>query len=163
MREALDKEYVLRPIGVIYSKYKTREEAPPQAGGAVSQVEVFEEYAEGLADLEKFIHVILLYWLHKSPGYHLSVMTPWDTKPHGLFATRTPDRPNPSGLQVVELLKIDGQILHVRSVDAIDGTPLIDIKPYSTSVIRKLVGGLKTNEDMTQVKVAVLGKAKSRK
>jgi len=90
-------------------------------------------------------------------------MTPWDTKPHGLFATRTPDRPNPSGLQVVELLKIDGQILHVRSVDAIDGTPLIDIKPYSTSVIRKLVGGLKTNEDMTQVKVAVLGKAKSRK
>jgi tRNA-Thr(GGU) m(6)t(6)A37 methyltransferase TsaA len=134
MREGSDKKYVLRPIGVIYSMYKTRKEAPPHAGDAVSRIEVFEEYARGLADIEKFSHIILLYWLHKSPGYHLSVMTPWDTKPHGLFATRTPDRPNPIGLQVVELLKIHGRILHVRSVDAIDGTPLIDIKHYSVSI-----------------------------
>ncbi len=84
----------------------------------------------GLKDVEGFSHILILYWLHKATGYSLLVRTPWDAKPHGLFTTRSPRRPNPIGISVVELIERRGHILRIKGIDAIDGSPLIDIKPY---------------------------------
>ncbi|MCK4581655.1 MAG: tRNA (N6-threonylcarbamoyladenosine(37)-N6)-methyltransferase TrmO [Dehalococcoidia bacterium] len=130
MEERQNQEF--SPIGVIHSPYERRGQAPRQGRGReeICQVEVFGEFEEGLKDIEGFSHVILIYWFHKSKGYSLSVIPSWDAKPHGLFATRSPDRPNPLGLSVVELVAREGNILTVKGLDAIDGTPLLDIKPY---------------------------------
>ena len=129
---------VLRPIGVIHSPYGEKGlEAPPQGRHRpeeVSEIEVFKEYAEGLKDVEGFSHLIILYWCHKSEKYMLLQETPWDTKPHGVFATRSQHRPNPIGLTVVELVERRGNLLTVKGLDAIDGTPLLDIKPYIPSI-----------------------------
>jgi len=107
-------------------------ECPRQASKSVqiAEIEVFEEYAGGLKDIDGFSHIVVLYWLHKSQGYSLLVVTPWDAKPHGFFTTRSPRRPNPIGLSVVELIERKGNILRVKGIDACDGTPLLDIKPY---------------------------------
>lgn len=122
----------LTPIGVIRSPYKTMGEAPFQGceSDQTCAIEVFEEYAEGLRDIEGFSHLIVLYWFHKSEGYSLLVRTPWDATPHGVFATRSPRRPNPLGLSVVGLMGREGNVLKVRGLDAIDGTPVLDMKPY---------------------------------
>ncbi|MCW7076813.1 MAG: tRNA (N6-threonylcarbamoyladenosine(37)-N6)-methyltransferase TrmO [Candidatus Syntrophoarchaeum sp.] len=122
----------LEPIGIIHTPYKTPSECPHQTArsNAICEVEVFDEFEPGLTDIEGFSHLILLYWLHKSDGYQLMVTTPWDTEAHGLFTTRSPRRPNPIGVSVVKLLERAGNILKVEGVDAVDGTPLIDIKPY---------------------------------
>ena len=120
----------LKPIGIIHSPYKTRAKAPPQGKSDVLEIEIFKEYEEGLKDIETFSHLHVIYWMHKSKGYSLLITTPWDTKLHGLFATRTPNRPNPLGHSVVELIERKGNILKVRGLDAIEGTPDIDIKPY---------------------------------
>ena len=96
----------------------------------ISQTEIFKELEEGLQDIEGFSHIIVIYWFHKSEGYHLLIKTPWDDKLHGLFATRSPHRPCPLGLTVVELVAREKNILEVKGLDAIDGTPLLDIKPY---------------------------------
>jgi len=126
----------LKPIGIIHSPYRDREQAPRQGSRReeICQVEVFKEFEEGLKDIEGFSHIILIYWFHKSAGYHLLVTTPWDTKPHGLFTTRSPNRPNPLGLCVVELVAREKNLLKVRGLDAIDGSPLLDIKPYIPAV-----------------------------
>jgi formylmethanofuran dehydrogenase subunit E len=123
-------------IGVVHSGYRTRREVPPQ-GGKVSEIEIFVEYAEGLKDIETFSHLHVLYWLHESKGYSLSVNTPWDSKPHGLFATRSPDRPNPIGYSVVKLLERKGNVLKVEGLDAIEGTKILDIKPYIPKIDNK--------------------------
>ena len=125
----------LKPIGIIHSPYKSREEAPRQGRGRkeICEVEVFPEFEEGLKDLEGFSHIILIYWFHKSKGYSLRITTPWDTVMHGLFTTRSPNRPCPLGLSVVELVSKEGNVLKVRGLDALDGTPLLDIKPYIPS------------------------------
>jgi len=122
----------LKPIGVIHSPYKDREEAPYQGHKSkeTSQIEVFKEFEEGLQDIEGFSHIIVIYCFHKSQGYHLLVKTPWDDIPHGLFTTRSPHRPCPLGLTVVELVAREKNILNVKGLDAVDGTPLLDIKPY---------------------------------
>jgi len=138
----------LKPIGIVHSPYLDRGEAPRQGCGReeICQVEVFKEFEEGLKDIEGFSHIILIYWFHKSRGYHLLVKTPWDTKPHGLFTTRSPDRPCPLGLCVVELIAREKNILKVKGLDAIDGTPLLDIKPYIPSIDEKVnvqIGWLK--------------------
>ena len=96
----------------------------------ISQTEIFKELEEGLQDIEGFSHIIVIYWFHKSEGYHLLIKTPWDDKLHGLFATRSPHRLCPLGLTVVELVAREKNILEVKGSDAIDGTPLLDIKPY---------------------------------
>jgi len=126
----------LRPIGIVHSPYLDRGEAPRQGceREEICRVEVFKEFEEGLKDIEGFSHVILIYWFHKSRGYHLLVTTPWDIKLHGLFTTRSPDRPCPLGLCVVELVAREKNILKVKGLDAIDGTPLLDIKPYVPSI-----------------------------
>jgi tRNA-Thr(GGU) m(6)t(6)A37 methyltransferase TsaA len=121
------------PIGVIHSPFKELSGMPiqPAAGkGVKGTVDVFAEYAAGLKDLDGFSHVILLYHFHRSAGYALEVVPYLDTEKRGLFATRAPKRPNPIGLSVVKLTGIEGRILHVENLDILDGTPLLDIKPY---------------------------------
>jgi tRNA-Thr(GGU) m(6)t(6)A37 methyltransferase TsaA len=134
MKKRLSLE--LKPIGIIHSPYKNRGEAPYQGyrSEKISQIEVFKEFEEGLKDIEGFSHIIVIFWFHKSRGYHLLVKTPWDDVLHGLFTTRSPHRPCPLALTVVELVAREKNILTVRGVDAIDGTPLLDIKPYIPGV-----------------------------
>ena len=103
---------------------------PVGAGKTMGQVAVDPQYAEGLADIEGFSHLILIYAFHQSKGFQLKVKPFLDDHVRGLFATRAPRRPNPIGLSIVKLLQREGNILHVSHIDVVDGTPLLDIKPY---------------------------------
>ncbi len=121
------------PIGVIHSPFKEPAGMPIQplgAQGVEGRVEVAPAYEEGLQDLSGFSHIILLYHFHCSQGYRLRVTPFLDDEPRGLFATRAPRRPNPIGLSVVRLLRVEGATLYIANVDILDGTPLLDIKPY---------------------------------
>lgn len=121
------------PIGIIHTPFTKLEGMPIQPTGAVGvkgTVEVFEEYRAGLKDLDGFSHIILLYHFHRSQGFNLHVVPFLDSEMRGLFATRAPKRPNPIGLSVVQLDTVINGILHIRNVDMLDGTPLLDIKPY---------------------------------
>jgi len=123
----------LKPIGVIHTPFKEPEETPTQpdrSKGARGKIEIYPEYIRGLTDLDGFSHITLLYYLHLSKGFELMVTPHLDNKKRGLFATRAPRRPNPIGLSVVKLDRIEGNTLHIINVDMIDGTPLLDIKPY---------------------------------
>lgn len=127
------KEVVYRPIGIIHSPFKEPKGTPIQpstARGIRGTVSVFPEYTEGLKDLDGFSHVILIYHFHMSKKPLLTVKPFMDACEHGLFATRAPSRPNPIGLSTVRLVKIVGNALHIEDVDILDGTPLLDIKPY---------------------------------
>ena len=130
----------LKPIGIIHSPYKNMRAAPYQGYKSedISQIEVFKEFEEGLRDIEGFSHIIVIYWFHKFQGYHLLVKTPWDDSLHGLFTTRSPHRPCPLGLTVAELVVREKNILKVKGLDAIDGTPLLDIKPCIPSTDERL-------------------------
>jgi tRNA-Thr(GGU) m(6)t(6)A37 methyltransferase TsaA len=131
LRQVMKIEY--HPIGVIHSPFTELEGMPIQPAGAPGiqgTVELFPEYREGLQDLEGFSHLILLYHFHRSQGFDLRVIPFLDRQPRGLFATRAPKRPNPIGLSVVKLLGIQGGTLHIENIDIVDGTPLLDIKPY---------------------------------
>lgn len=122
-----------RPIGIIHSPFTELEGMPIQpagAAGVLGTVEVFEDLRAGLEDLEGFSHIILLYHFHRSQGFNLHVVPFMDTEPRGLFATRAPKRPNAIGLSVVRLDRIQDGILYIQNVDILDGTPLLDIKPY---------------------------------
>jgi tRNA-Thr(GGU) m(6)t(6)A37 methyltransferase TsaA len=134
----MEKEHGLElsPIGIIHSPYRDRAEAPYQGyrSKRISRIEVFKEFEEGLQDIEGFSHIVVIYWFHKSQGYHLLVKTPWDDVPHGLFTTRSPHRPCPLALTVVKLVAREKNILKVKGLDALDGSPLLDIKPYIPSV-----------------------------
>ena len=125
----------LKPIGIIHSSIKNTGAAPYPGykSKAICRIEVFKEFKKGLKDIEGFSHIIIIFWFHKSQGYHLLVKTPWDDVLHGLFATRSPHRPCPLGLTVVELVARKNNILRVKGLDAIDGTPVLDIKPYIIS------------------------------
>jgi len=127
----------VEPIGIIHSPYKVRKESPPQGREEICWIEVFEQYIEGLKDIEGFSHLILLYWFHQGNDYTLLVKTPWSPELHGLFSTRSPDRPNSLGFSVVELIERDGNRLKVKGLDALEGTPLIDIKPYLPEIDSK--------------------------
>ena len=121
------------PIGIIYTPFTDLEGMPIQPAGAAGvkgTVEVFEAYRAGLKDLDGFSHIILLYHFHRIRGFKLQVVPFMDTQSRGLFATRAPRRPNPIGLSVVQLDRIEAGVLHIRNVDVLDGTPLLDIKPY---------------------------------
>jgi tRNA-Thr(GGU) m(6)t(6)A37 methyltransferase TsaA len=122
-----------RPIGIIRSAHTVPEETPIQpafARGAVGRAEILPEFAEGLDDLDGFSHLYLIYHLHKAGAARLRVTPFLDDVPRGVFATRAPSRPNPIGLSIVRLLKREGTILHLDELDILDGTPLLDIKPY---------------------------------
>ncbi len=121
------------PIGVIHSPFKELEDMPIQpagAAGATGTVEVFEDFRPGLNDLDGFSHIILLYHFHRSRSFNLHLVPFMDSETRGLFATRAPNRPNPIGLSIVQLDKIEDGVLHIQNLDILDGTPLLDIKPY---------------------------------
>ena len=125
------------PIGVVRSPYNETSQIPkgPDAQHTAEGVlEIRPEFESGLADIEGFSHLYVIWHFHKVDGYDLVAHPPSDDRPHGVFATRSPRRPNPIGLTVVELLRRDGARLHVRGVDMVDGTPILDIKPYLSSV-----------------------------
>jgi tRNA-Thr(GGU) m(6)t(6)A37 methyltransferase TsaA len=122
-----------RPIGVIRSKHTNPEATPIQSVFAIrcrGQAEIMPEYAEGLRDLEGFSHIYLLYDLHRAWGMKLIVKPYLEDVEHGVFATRAPSRPNRLGLSIVELVSRQGNVLHLDGLDMLDGTPLLDIKPY---------------------------------
>ena len=123
----------MNPIGIIHTPFRQLEGIPIQPAGAAGvkgTVEVFEKFRAGLKDLDGFSHIILLYIFHRSHGFKLEVVPFMDTQPRGLFATRAPKRPNPIGLSTVQLDRIEKGNLHIRNADILDGTPLLDIKPY---------------------------------
>ena len=125
-------DFVMQTIGIIHSPFNEKKQTPIQASRsqAVGSVEVYPEFADGLKDIEAFSHIYLLYAFHNSSGYTLQVKPFLDDKEHGLFATRYPYRPNPIGISIVHLLSRKGSILNIEGVDVLDGTPLLDIKPY---------------------------------
>jgi len=125
----------LRPIGVIHSPHQQAERTPIQpvyARGVRGRVEILPEYTDGLRDLEGFSHVCLIYWFHKAPSPRLIVKPFLDEVRRGVFATRAPCRPNPLGFSVVRLVRREGNMLHIEDLDILDGTPLLDLKPYIT-------------------------------
>jgi len=126
-------EIKYKPIGVIHSPFKEPKGTPIQPAGAKGTngtVEIFPEYAEGLKDIEGFSHIILLYHFHLSKGSTLIAKPYMDNEMHGVFAMRGPSRPNPIGMSVVCLVKVEGNMLHIQDVDIVDGAPLLDVKPY---------------------------------
>jgi formylmethanofuran dehydrogenase subunit E len=127
---------VLEQIGQVHSPYKNKKEAPFQGRHEMkeSTVEVFEDYEPGLLHIETCSHIFVLYWQHMSNREVLQTKTPWGPDTHGVFATRSPNRPNPIGLCIVELLERKGRFLKVKGMDALDGSPVIDIKPYASSL-----------------------------
>ena len=126
-----------RAIGVVHTPFAQMTGTPIQgvfAPDSAGTVEVFEEFAEGLRDVEQFSHLYLLYAFHRRERMALTCVPFLDDKSHGVFATRAPCRPNAIGLSVVRLLSRDGRRLRVAEVDIVDGTPLLDIKPYIPSL-----------------------------
>jgi tRNA (adenine37-N6)-methyltransferase len=127
-----------QPIGFIRSPYHQTSAIPKGLGAkhdAEGAIELLREFEPGLIDIEGFSHLFVLWEFDRSDGFDLVARPPTDEKrPHGVFSTRSPRRPNPIGLTVVELLERDGAILHVRGVDMLDGTPVLDIKPYLSSI-----------------------------
>ena len=125
-------DIILHAIGIIHSPFIEKEDTPIQASRskAIGLVEVYPEFADGLKDIEDLSHIYLLYAFHKSSGYILQVKPFLDDREHGVFATRYPYRPNPIGISIVRLVTRQENKLTVEGVDVLDGTPLLDIKPY---------------------------------
>jgi tRNA-Thr(GGU) m(6)t(6)A37 methyltransferase TsaA len=127
----------MRPIGYIRSPYQEGSKIPKGPGAkhdAPGTLELLPEFEAGLADIEGFSHLFVIWAFDRSEGFSLTATPPTDNRPHGVFATRSPRRPNPIGLTVVELLSREGNMLRVRGVDMLNGTPILDIKPYLSSI-----------------------------
>jgi tRNA-Thr(GGU) m(6)t(6)A37 methyltransferase TsaA len=126
-----------QPIGFAKTPY-TNTKQIPKGFGAKHEVdgtlEILPEFEAGLADIEGFSHLFVVWVFDRSEGFELVGIPPIDDRPHGVFATRSPRRPNPIGLTVVELFRREGRLLHVHGVDMLDGTPILDIKPYLSSI-----------------------------
>lgn len=126
-----------QPIGQIRSPYTNTKEIPKGFGAkhdAEGILEILPQFEAGLTDIEGFSHLFVVWVFDRSEGFELVGTPPIDDRPHGVFATRSPRRPNPIGLTVVELLRREGKALHVRGVDMLDGTPILDLKPYLSSI-----------------------------
>jgi tRNA-Thr(GGU) m(6)t(6)A37 methyltransferase TsaA len=125
-------EFIMRPIGIIYSPFTEKDQTPIQVSRsqAIGQVEILPKFVDGLKDIEELSHIHLLYIFHKSSGYALHVKPFLDDREHGIFATRYPCRPNQIGMSTVRLVSRQGNTLIIKGVDVLDGTPLLDIKPY---------------------------------
>jgi tRNA-Thr(GGU) m(6)t(6)A37 methyltransferase TsaA len=129
--------FSMQAIGYVRSPYNETREIPKGLGAkheTEGSIEVLAEFEAGLTDIEGFSHLIVIWAFDRSEGFSLVGTPPSDDRPHGVFATRSPRRPNPIGLTVVELLCREGQILRVRGIDMLDGTPVLDIKPYLSNV-----------------------------
>jgi len=146
-----EEKIIYKPIGVIHSPFKEPKGTPIQsesAKGIEGTVVVFKEYIKGLKDIEGFSHIILVYHFHKTRNFSLTVKPYMEDKFHGVFATRAPSHPNPIGISIVHLLKVEGNIIYIQDIDVVDGTPLLDIKPYVPEFdIRKVkkIGWLEKN------------------
>jgi len=132
-------EFEFKPIGIVHSPFRKIEDievrkfADPQGFDHIlGELEVFREYEEGLQDTEGFSHLIVLYVFHKSEGYRLRTKPFLEERLRGVFSTRSPYRPNPLGLTVARVLERDGNILKVSGIDMLEGTPILDIKPYTS-------------------------------
>lgn len=126
-----------RPIGSVSSPYKSTGEIPKGLGAkhkADGVLRILPEFEQGLTDIEGFSHLIVLWEFDRSKGFELLGTPPFDDRPHGVFATRSPRRPNAIGLTIVELLRREGTEVHVRGVDMLDGTPILDIKPLLSGI-----------------------------
>lgn len=126
-------EITFKAIGLIRSPFQDLEAMPIQPTSKASgpgKVEIFHEYQDGLRDLEGFSHIILLYHMHAAREQSLTVTPFLDSSPRGIFATRAPTRPNPIGLSIVQLIRVEDGVLYVEDLDVLDGTPLLDLKPY---------------------------------
>jgi tRNA-Thr(GGU) m(6)t(6)A37 methyltransferase TsaA len=127
----------MQPIGFVRSPYSETSQIPKGCGAkhdAEGVLEVLPEFEQGLQDIEGFSHLFVIWTFHKAEGFALLGKPPTDDRAHGVFATRSPYRPNPIGLTVVQLIKREGSSLHVRGVDMLEGTPILDIKPYLSSI-----------------------------
>jgi tRNA-Thr(GGU) m(6)t(6)A37 methyltransferase TsaA len=135
--EALSPMFTSQPIGFVSSPYKVTSEIPKGLGAkheADGVLTILLDFEKGLMDIEGFSHLIIIWEFDRSHRFELLATPPSDNRPHGVFATRSPLRPNPIGLTVVELRRREGNQLHVRGVDMLDGTPVLDIKPYLSSI-----------------------------
>lgn len=126
------KELVVRPIGFVRSPYVEKADAPRQgtAGGAAGTIELLAGFEDALEDLAGFERIWLLFWFDRAEGWRPKVLPPRSEEKRGVFATRSPHRPNPLGMTAVRLARVDGLVLHVEGLDLVDGTPILDIKPY---------------------------------
>jgi tRNA-Thr(GGU) m(6)t(6)A37 methyltransferase TsaA len=129
--------YTMRPIGTVKSSFTETSQIPKGLDArhdAEGVLEILPEFEAGLRDIEGFSHLFVIWVFDRGEGYDLLATPPSDNRPHGVFATRSPQRPNRIGLTVVQLLRRDGPRLHVRGIDMLDATPILDIKPYLSSV-----------------------------
>jgi tRNA-Thr(GGU) m(6)t(6)A37 methyltransferase TsaA len=150
-------EIVFKPIGIIHTPFHDAVGIPVQPAGGKGikgTVDIHKEFVKGLKDLIGFSHIHLIYYLHQSKDYNLEVVPFLDDQLRGVFSTRAPRRPNAIGLSVVKLMGVEDQILHIEDVDMLDGTPLLDIKPYipevdihHTNIIGWLTGKRKRFQD----------------
>lgn len=127
------EQIIINPIGIIYTPHHDINNMPIQpiaAKGIKGYIELYPEYTQGLTDLDGFSHITLLYHFHKTQGYKLMVKPFMDEKEHGIFACKAPKRPNAIGTSTVKLIGIENNIVHIEMVDMLNGTPLIDIKPF---------------------------------
>lgn len=137
MVAAMSTRFSLRPIGYVRSPYRDTAAIPKGLGAehhAEGVIEIAAEFDAGLADIEGFSHLYVIWIFDRVEGYDLTAMPPSDDRPHGVFSTRSPRRPNPIGLTVVRLLAREGCTLRVSGIDMLDGTPILDIKPYLSNV-----------------------------
>jgi tRNA-Thr(GGU) m(6)t(6)A37 methyltransferase TsaA len=131
------ESFMMRPVGYVHSSYTQTRQIPKGLGARHEEegtLELLPEFEPGLADIEGFSHLFVIWAFHRAEGYELLGKPPSDDRLHGVFATRSPRRPNPIGLTVVELLRREGPRLHVRGLDMLDGTPVLDLKPYLSSI-----------------------------
>lgn len=129
--------FTSKPIGYVSSPYKNTSEIPKGLGAkheAEGSLNILPEFEPGLTDIEGFSHLIVVWEFDRSQGFDLVATPPSDNRSHGVFATRSPRRPNPIGLTAVQLMRREGPVLHVRGLDMLDGTPILDIKPYLSSI-----------------------------
>ncbi len=129
---------ILKPIGRVHSPFKNKQDIDSEKFASSTdfdpiegELEIDDEFSEGLTDLEDFSHVIVIFGFHKSEGFKLLVTPPYDNTPRGVFATRSPHRPNPIGMTILKIIERKHNILHVSGMDMIEGTPILDIKPYT--------------------------------
>jgi tRNA-Thr(GGU) m(6)t(6)A37 methyltransferase TsaA len=134
--DAVTMNFIIQPIGYVRSPYKEKKDAPRQGrlSDTISEIVIDEQYLPGLEDIEKKLHLIVLCWFDRADRTMLKATPPHEKIEHGVFATRSPNRPNPVAFSVVDLLAMKGNVLIVRGLDALDGTPVVDIKPYSPNI-----------------------------
>lgn len=132
-------EIFFKPIGIVHSPFKSKEDIkkarcidPKGFDSIHGELEIFPEFSEGLKDIDGFSHIVLIFAFHKAEGHRLSAHPPFDGQQRGVFSTRSPSRPNSIGVTVLTLLKRKRNILRVSGVDMIEGTPILDIKPYTS-------------------------------